>query len=93
MIEVVKDSWSYDKGFTKEVYKFKKDKMMTLLYEDNTIYGVQKSKFHFVKKDWNCDNDVYELFGAYFSLDEYNEFLTPENIVSLIEEKKLTVIY
>ena len=93
MIEVVKESWNCDTGFSKKVYKFKKDKMMTLLYKDNSVYGVQKSEFHEVTKDWNYDNDVYTLLGAYFSLDNYNDFLTPENIVSLIEDEELTVIY
>ena len=93
MIKVVKETWTYDKGFTKKNYTFIEDKMMTLLYKDDTVYGVQKSIFHSVEKDWNCDNDVYELFGAYFVLDDYNEFLTPENIVSLIEDNDLKVVY
>lgn len=92
MIEVVRETWNYEKGITKKVYKFNKNKKMKLTI-DNSIYATQVSDFQVVEKDWNCDNDVYELFGAYFSVDGLNEFLTPENIVSLIEEEELSVTY
>ena len=92
MIEVVIETWNYEKGITKKVYKFNKNKKMKLTINNN-IYATQISDFQVVEKDWNCDNDVYELFGAYFSIDGFNDFLTPENIVSLIEEEGLNVTY
>lgn len=92
MIEVVRETWNYEKGITRKVYKFNKNKKMKLTINNN-IYATQISDFQVVEKDWNCDNDVYELFGAYFSIDGFNDFLTPENIVSLIEEEGLNVTY
>ena len=92
MIEVVRETWNYEKGITRKVYKFNKNKKMKLTINNN-IYATQISDFQVVEKDWNCDNDVYELFGAYFSIDGFNDFLTPEKIVSLIEEEGLNVTY
>ena len=92
MIEVVRETWHFEKGITKKVYKFDKNKRMNLTINNN-IYAKQISDFEVVEKDWNCDNDIYELFGAYFSIDGFNEFLTPENIVSLIEEEGFSVTY
>lgn len=50
----------------------------------------QITPFQSITKDWNNDNDVYELYGAFFD-DQYT-FYTAEDIVGLIvnESAKVT---
>lgn len=94
MIEIVREVWDYKKGIQRKVYKFKKNENMKLML-DNEVYAIQLSPFHTVEQDWNCDNDIYELYGAYFNINGYNgnDFLTGEDIVFMIEEKNLKVVY
>ena len=92
MIRVIRDTWNCDKGFTKKVYKLEENKEMKLI-KNNQIYAIQVSDFHNVEKDWNCDNDIYELYGAYFDINGYNDFLTPEDIVSMIIDDGLEIVY
>ena len=92
MIKVIRDTWSCDKGFATKVYKLEENKEMKLI-KNNQTYAIQTSKFHNVKKDWNCDNDIYELYGAYFDINGYNDFLTPEDIVSMIIDDGLEIVY
>lgn len=52
----------------------------------DTVY-LQNSDFITETRDWNFDDDVYSLYGAYFSSFSYgekgiNEFLTSDNIYS-----------
>lgn len=92
MIEVVRKIWDCDKGFSTKIYKIDESKEIQLL-KDNEVYAKQVSEFKVVEKDWNCDNDIYELFGAYFCIEGFNEFLTPENIVSMMIEEDLKIEY
>ena len=45
------------------------------------------SAFEYVTRDWNCDGDVYTLFGACFE-GKYGgkDFYTPNNLVSMMLE-------
>lgn len=92
MIEVVRQNWNHDKGFKEEIYKLEENKDMQLIIDDK-IYASQISEFKVVKDDWNCDNDIYELFGAYFKINGYVEFFTPEDIVSMMIEEDCKIKY
>ena len=92
MIKVDREVYEIEKGYTKKTYKFDKNKMMKLMINDE-IYATQISKFEYITEDWNCDNDIYTLYGAYFDINGRKDFLTPEDIVYIIEEKTVKCIY
>lgn len=92
MIKVVRENWTCDKGFTKKVYEFKENGEMQLI-DLFGVYGIQVSEFKSVTADWNCDGDVYEMFGAYFDVNGRKNFITPEDIVSFIEDEGFEVVY
>ena len=92
MIKVSREVWNCDTGFSKKIYRLEPNREMQLV-KDGEVYASQCSEFQLVEKDWNCDNDVYELFGAYFKIDGYEEFLTPENIISMSLEEGLEIRY
>lgn len=92
MIEVVRETWNREKGFTKEVYKLNDKKKIKVII-DNEVYAFQENSFTTIEKDWNCDGDIYELFGAYFNIDGFSNFLTPEDIVSMIVEENAVIEY
>ena len=93
MIKVTRDTWSKDKGFKTEVYRLRLDKRIQVINEDGTVFATQKTDFVTLTRDWNCDGDVYELYGAYFDRDGYMDFYTPENIVIFMLEDNMTINY
>ena len=92
MIKVDREIYEVGKGYIKKSYRFDENKMMKLMI-DNKIYATQISKFEYVTEDWDCDDDIYTLYGAYFDINEHKDFLTPEDIVYIIEEKMVKCIY
>lgn len=92
MIEVVRETWNHEKGITREVYKLNDKKKIKIII-DKEVFAFQEDNFTTMEQDWNCDGDVYELFGAYFNIDGYSSFLTPEDIVSMIIEENAIIEY
>ena len=92
MIEVVRETWNHEKGFARKIYKLNDEKKIKIII-DNEVFAFQEDDFTTIEKDWNCDGDIYELFGAYFNMDGYSNFLTPEDIVSLIIEENAIIEY
>ena len=93
MIKVTRDTWGKGKGFKKEIYRLRDDSCIQLVEEDGSIFATQSSEFKAEFNDWNCDGDVYELYGAYFDRDGYMDFYTPENIVIFMLEDNMTINY
>ena len=92
MIEVIRETWNHEKGFTKKVYKLNDKKKIKIIIDDE-VYALQEDYFTTVEKDWNCDGDIYALFGAYFNIGGFSNFLTPEDIVSMITEENAVIEY
>lgn len=92
MIEVVRGIWDYEKGFSKKIFKLDDTKRIKIII-DNEVYAIQEDDFITIEKDWNCDGDVYELYGAYFKINGFSDFITPEGIVSMITEENATIEY
>ena len=92
MITIYREIWNCDKGIIKKKYTLDINSKIKLIKEGK-IYAYQVSKFENVFKDWNNDGDEYELYGAYFNINGFEDFYTPENIVSLIEDKNLKIEY
>lgn len=93
MIKVEKRTWSKDKGYNTKIYRLEENKEMQLIKKDGSIYMTQISEFQIEKADWNCDNDIYELYGAYFDINGYPSFFTPENIISTMIEEDCEIVY
>ena len=57
------------------------------LHYKNGMIAKQSTPFHEETRDWNCDQDVYPLFGAWFRCYEKDgspaggNFWTPEDLV------------
>lgn len=49
----------------------------------------QKGPFKWATADWNCDGDVYDVFGAEFHLEGTGEkiFLSPNELVDIISDE------
>ena len=92
MIKVSREVWNCNTGFSKKIYRLEPNREMQLV-KDGEVYASQCSEFQLVEKDWNCDGDVYELYGAYFDRDGYADFITPENIVNMMIEDNVTINY
>jgi hypothetical protein len=45
----------------------------------------QISPFSWVTADWNCDDDIYSLYGAKFKGDSGCRFLEPYQIIDMLE--------
>lgn len=79
--------WSEKYGSFNYIIPFDETKTDYELHFKNGGYGKQISVFHVETRDWNCDGDVYPLFGAYFQYYDKNGetdgrgFWTPENMV------------
>lgn len=93
MIQVEKTTYiTSPRGMTREVFEFDDSKKMKI-YIDGELFATQVGEFKVFEEDWNCDNDVYELYGAYFSQDHCDTFYTPKDIVGIICDKKAVIEY
>lgn len=92
MIEVVREVWDCENGFSKKIFKLDDKKKIKIII-DGEIYAIQESDFTVIEKDWNCDGEVYELYGAYFKINGFSDFVTPEGIVSMITEEDAIIEY
>lgn len=92
MIEVVRGIWDCENGFSKKIFKLDDKKKIKIII-DGEIYAIQEDNFTIIEKDWNCDGEVYELYGAYFKINGFSDFITPEGIVSMITEENAIIEY
>ena len=58
--------------------------------KDGTVMK-QDGPFSTVTRDWNCDGDIYPLFGAYFSYDGRGEFITPVDMVRFVVDGEANI--
>lgn len=79
--------WSQEYGsFNYNIFVDDKKTDYEIVYADGKTCK-QASPFDYVTADWNCDNDVYTQFGAYFE-GRYagRNFWTVEELVSVCIE-------
>lgn len=84
--------WREDIGFfsfklpvdeTKEDYEIR--------MKNGTVFR-QNGPFQAVTRDWNCDGDVYTLFGAYFQCEgRGGEFFSVTDMVSLVVDDEAEI--
>ena len=84
--------WSQERGWFNDKYFVDEAKTDYEIHWKNGTVCKQQMPFQWVTADWNCDGDVYELFGAsfegkYAGLDWY----TMQGLVDLVIEGEITV--
>ena len=79
--------WSQNRGYFRDKYYIDTNKTDHIIRHSNGIVSKQMTEFEYVTRDWNCDGDVYALFGACFE-GKYGgkDFYTPNNLVDMILE-------
>lgn len=92
MIRVVQHNYDSAKGMTREVYEIDNSKKMNI-YINGELHAKQVSDFEVFKEDWNRDNVIYELYGAFFIEDHADIFYTPDEIIELVTDKKAVIEY
>lgn len=85
---IIKHSgWSQSRGNFCDKYYIDTNRTDHTIKHSNGTVSKQMSKFEYVTRDWNCDGDVYTLFGACFE-GKYGgkDFYTPNDLVSMLLE-------
>lgn len=84
--------WNNERGFFCDKIYFNENKLdFTIEFNNGTVLK-QTSAFMEHTADWNCDGDIYSMYGAWFhevdSKGNYSmgEFWTPEQMVTAVIE-------
>lgn len=83
--------WREDCGFfCHKIYLDEKREDYEIHLKNGSV-GRQVTPFQEFTYDWNHDDDVYPLFGAFFEFGTGRDFLTPVDMVSLLLEDKAEI--
>ena len=84
--------WSQERGFFNDKYFVDETKTDYEIHWKNGKVCKQQTSFGWVTADWNCDDEVYDEFGASFD-GFYNgrEWHTPQGLVDLVIEGEATI--
>ena len=84
--------WSQERGWFCDTYNMDTTRTDHEIHWKNGKVCKQTSPFRRVEADWNCDQDVYEEFGANFE-SKYagTEWWTPQNLLNLMLEGEAVI--
>lgn len=92
-MQLTHEGWSQERGWFCDKYEIDTARTDHEIRWKNGKVCKQLTPFETATRDWNCDGDVYELFGAVFEgLYGGRDHYTPQNLLSLVLEGEAEVI-
>ena len=84
--------WNKNRGCFCDKYYMDTKRTDHIIKYSNGIISKQISPFDNITADWNCDGDVYTLFGACFE-GKYagKDFYTPNDLLNMILENEAEI--
>ena len=84
--------WSHDRGAFCDKYCIDTNRIDHIVKHNNGTISKQLSAFQYVTADWNCDGDIYTLFGACFE-GKYagKDFYTPDDLLRMVLEDEAEI--
>ena len=84
--------WSKERGWFCDKYSIDTTRTDHEIHWKHGKICKQQSPFRIAEADWNCDGDVYELFGAHFdSTYAGREWHTPQGLLRLMLEGEAVI--
>ena len=86
-MQLTHEGWSQERGWFQNKYNIDTTRADHEIHWKDGKVCKQTTPFEIVEADWNCDGDVYKLFGANFE-SKYagRDFYTPHELLDLILE-------
>ena len=92
-MQLIHEGWSQERGWFQDKYNIDTTRTDHEIHWKNGQVCKQTTPFEIVTADWNCDDDVYEEFGANFEgkWGYGRSWYTPHNLLDLVLDGEATV--
>ena len=92
-MQLIHEGWSQERGWFQDKYNIDTTRTDHEIHWKSGQVCKQTTPFEIVAADWNCDDDVYEEFGANFEgkWGYGRSWYTPHNLLDLVLDGEATV--